>query len=101
MAGIETFAIEVSSTFMKVASDRATVPISRVGPCSGCGSAAAAGVGCLSAEPLMKIALGRLNARYARSARRMQRSLQPALRPTVWLAWYLPYQCAHSDRWPR
>ena len=38
MAGIETLAIEVSSTFMNVASDRATVPINRAEPSNGgCG----------------------------------------------------------------
>src|ERR1700730_10977778 len=41
MAGIDTLAIEVSSTFMKVASDSAMVPIASAEPVSG-GSAAGA-----------------------------------------------------------
>ncbi len=40
MAGIETFAIEVSSTFMNVASDRTTVPSASAVPWSGAGCAA-------------------------------------------------------------
>src|ERR1700728_1351867 len=35
MAGIDTLAIDVSSTFMKVASDSASVPIASVAPVSG------------------------------------------------------------------
>ena len=41
MAGIDTLAIEVSSTFMKVASDSATVPSASVAPLSGGGAAGA------------------------------------------------------------
>ncbi len=39
--GSDTLAIDVSSTFMNVASDSATVPIARVEPCSGLCSAIA------------------------------------------------------------
>src|SRR6266545_1041720 len=42
MAGIDTFAIDVSSTFMNVASDSATVPSASIAPESGAGSARAA-----------------------------------------------------------
>jgi len=38
MAGMDTFAMDESSTFMKVASDSDTVPSSRGMPCSGVGS---------------------------------------------------------------
>ena len=42
MAGIDTLAIDESSTFMKVASDNASVPSTRSVPCSGaCGGTAA------------------------------------------------------------
>ena len=41
MAGIETLAMEVSSTFMKVASDSAIVPMTSVLPVSGGGAAGA------------------------------------------------------------
>ena len=46
IAGIETLAIEVSRTFMNVASERATVPRTSSAPCSGgvAGGAAAADV---------------------------------------------------------
>ncbi len=54
MAGSDTFAIDVSSTFMKVASDSATVPSASVRPESGAGSPAEpAGVddaGCADAD---------------------------------------------------
>src|SRR5262245_49996404 len=43
MAGIDTLAIDVSSTFMNTASDSTTVPIARSAPFSG------AGVGALAA----------------------------------------------------
>src|SRR5437868_9008036 len=45
IAGIDTFAIDESSTFMKVASDSATVPSTSWPPCSGpdCGGAAGRG----------------------------------------------------------
>ena len=36
IAGIDTFAMDVSSTFMNVASDNAMVPIVNAVPCSGC-----------------------------------------------------------------
>ena len=42
MAGIDTLAIEVSSTFMNTASDSASVPSTSCGPCSG-GSGAGRG----------------------------------------------------------
>src|SRR5881392_628422 len=44
MAGSDTFAIDVSSTFMKVAADRAMVPHTRAEPSSG-GSGCCAAVG--------------------------------------------------------
>src|SRR6476469_5240051 len=43
MAGIDTLAIDESSTFMNVASDSATVPSTSSPPCSGRAGAAAAG----------------------------------------------------------
>ena len=42
MAGSDTFAIDVSSTFMKVASDSATVPTASCAPLSGGGGAGGA-----------------------------------------------------------
>jgi hypothetical protein len=36
IAGIDTFAMDVSSTFMNVASDNAIVPITNAVPVSGC-----------------------------------------------------------------
>ena len=36
MAGKDTLAMDESSTFMNVASDKASVPKTRVEPCSGC-----------------------------------------------------------------
>ena len=39
MAGSDTFAMDESSTFMKVASDRASVPRASVPPVSGAGAA--------------------------------------------------------------
>jgi hypothetical protein len=47
IAGIDTFAIDVSSTFMKIASDSARVPSSRAPPCSG-----GIGAGVFTDEPL-------------------------------------------------
>ena len=41
MAGSDTFAMDESSTFMKVASDRASVPRASVPPVSGAGAAVA------------------------------------------------------------
>src|ERR1700739_5024946 len=38
IVGIDTLAIDVSSTFMKVASDSAIAPTTRLRPCSGCGA---------------------------------------------------------------
>src|SRR5258708_3107415 len=49
MAGSDTFAIDVSRTFMKTASDSATVPIARVVPLSGANSPGRAGGAVLSA----------------------------------------------------
>ena len=42
MAGIDTLAMDESSTFIKVASDSATVPIASLAPVSGCGGLGAA-----------------------------------------------------------
>src|SRR5258706_2557645 len=50
IAGIDTLAIDESSTFMKVASDSATVPSTSGVPCSG-GCALAAGGGGAQREP--------------------------------------------------
>ena len=48
IAGKDTLAIEVSSTFMKVAADSASVPHMRADPVSGAGSARGAGAGGVS-----------------------------------------------------
>ncbi len=48
IAGIDTLAIEVSSTFMKVASDSATVPITRSLPDSGANTGLPGGCGGLA-----------------------------------------------------
>src|SRR4051812_23931809 len=48
IAGIDTLAIDVSSTFMNVASDSAIVPSSSVGPDNGAGLATAVAAACVS-----------------------------------------------------
>ena len=61
MAGMETLAIDESSTFMKVASDSDTVPSTRSMPCSGGkaagGPAAGDGLGGFGAAPSPSTAL--------------------------------------------
>src|SRR3569832_900570 len=44
IAGIDTFAMDVSSTFMNVASDNAIVPMVNAVPCNGCGCGGAIGM---------------------------------------------------------
>src|SRR5690348_15717723 len=60
IAGSDTFAIDVSSTFMNVASDSATVPSASVAPVSGAGSALPAMTG-----SLMRRTLGPVHTMFA------------------------------------
>ena len=55
MAGMDTLAIDESSTFMNVARDSASVPSSRAVPCSASGALAAAAAGAAAGTPTAEV----------------------------------------------
>src|SRR5580692_9070467 len=55
IVGIDTLAIDVSSTFMNVASDSAIAPSARLRPCNGCRAGAGAGAGVLESSAAMMV----------------------------------------------
>src|SRR5262245_51713533 len=58
IAGIDTLAIDVSSTFMNVASDSASVPSARCDPCSGANAAGRGGAAGAGAAGVSRPAAG-------------------------------------------